>query len=66
MEATILEAEGKVSELEKTLDDPEFYITRSHEATGLIQQLEAAKLAVSELYARWDELEAIRAQMASA
>ena len=66
IEAVILKAESEVSAIEKTLDDPEFYITRSQEATGLVEQLEKEKASVAALYARWEELETLRAQAASA
>jgi len=47
------------------LDDPEFYITRSQEATHLVEQIEKEKAIVAALYARWEELEALRAQAAA-
>jgi ABC transport system ATP-binding/permease protein len=65
IEAVILKAEAEVSAIEKTLDDPEFYITRSQEATGLVEQLEKEKASVAALYARWEELETLRAEAAS-
>jgi ATP-binding cassette subfamily F protein uup len=58
MEAAILAAEGRVHELETTLNDPEFHATRSREAHGLIAELEAAKKEVARLYERWQELSA--------
>lgn len=63
IEALILTAEEKVESLDTTLNDPSFYITRSQEAEGLLAQLEAAKADVARLYARWEELEAVRAAM---
>lgn len=61
MEDAILQAEAKAHELDGVLNDPGFYVTRSHEAPGLIQNLESARAEVARLYARWEELEAIRA-----
>lgn len=61
MEEAILTAEEKVHTLNTTLNDPSFYITRSAEAPALIAELEAAKAEVARLYARWEELEAIKA-----
>ncbi len=61
MEGIILEAEGKVETLDATLNDPSFYVTRSTEAEGLIKELEDAKTRVARLYARWEELEAVKA-----
>lgn len=61
IEAEILNAEEKVQTLDTTLNDPSFYITRSTEAPALLAQLETARQEVSRLYARWEELEAIKA-----
>ena len=59
MEAIILTTEMRVAELEKTLNDPSFYVTRAKEAPGLITELNAVKAEVSRLYTRWSELEQI-------
>jgi ATP-binding cassette subfamily F protein uup len=59
MEAAILDAESRVSELETLLNDPSFYVTRSHEAPALIEQLESARAEVTRLYNRWHELDQI-------
>jgi ATP-binding cassette subfamily F protein uup len=56
MEAAILAAESNVQEKETMLNDPEFHAKRSREAHGLISELEAAKLEVTRLYERWNEL----------
>ncbi|MBS0659482.1 MAG: ABC-F family ATP-binding cassette domain-containing protein [Verrucomicrobia bacterium] len=56
MEAQIMAAEERVSELDATLNDPAFYVTRSQEAAGLIDELESARAEVARLYARWEEL----------
>jgi len=63
MEKTILTAEEKVQALTTTLDDPNFYITRSQEASILSDELDAAKAEIARLYARWEELEAVKAAM---
>lgn len=60
IEETILAAEEKVKSLDDTLHDPAFYATRAAEAPALATQLEAAKADVARLYARWEELEAIK------
>jgi ATP-binding cassette subfamily F protein uup len=65
IETDILAAEERVSTLDATLNDPEFYITRSQEAERLIQELESAKSEVTRLYARWQELEEIQAATAT-
>ena len=66
MEGNILAAEEKAATLDKTLNDPEFYVTRSLEAPAMIKELEAANAEIARLYARWQELEAIKQQAAEA
>ena len=61
MEDAISEAEGRHSEIEAMLNDPAFYITRSQEAAGLQEKMETLKTEIARLYARWEELEGIRA-----
>lgn len=61
IEATILAAETHVTELDATLNDPAFYVTRSQEASAKITELEEARKEVTRLYARWEELEAVKA-----
>ncbi|RBP43701.1 ATP-binding cassette subfamily F protein uup [Roseimicrobium gellanilyticum] len=61
IEEAILAAEEKVQTLDTTLNDPSFYITRSAEAPAMIAELETAKAEVARLYARWEELEGIKA-----
>ena len=57
MEAAILAVEARVTELETTLNDPNFYSTRAKEAASLATELDAAKAEVTRLYARWAELD---------
>jgi ATP-binding cassette subfamily F protein uup len=59
MEQAILEEESRVTELEKTLNDPEFHATRSREAKSLVDELDEAKGKVARLYERWHELDAV-------
>ena len=47
--------------IDAILNDPSFYITRSQEASDLSEELDAAKAKVAKLYARWEELEALKA-----
>ena len=61
MEETILAAESVVAELEEKLNDPAFYIENAAAAPAMIADLEQKKAEVAALYARWEELEAIRA-----
>lgn len=60
MEETILEAETAVTKLEEQLNDPEFYIENAVDAPKLHEELKEKQDAVKKLYARWEELEAIR------
>jgi ATP-binding cassette subfamily F protein uup len=59
IEATILAAEMRVTELEKLLNDPDFYVTLAKDAPAVNADLEAAKIEVTRLYARWEELSRI-------
>jgi ATP-binding cassette subfamily F protein uup len=61
MEAAIATQEEKAAQLEATLNDPQFYVTRSAEAESMAAHLEAAKAEVNRLYTRWDELTRIGA-----
>ncbi|HEY7957983.1 MAG TPA: ABC-F family ATP-binding cassette domain-containing protein [Polyangia bacterium] len=62
IEAAIEGAETEVTALEATLADPETYRTRSVEVPALVAALDAARLRVEALYARWQELEAALAR----
>ncbi len=56
MEETILAAENSVKEMESTLNDPAFFVSRSAEAPVLVEKLAATKNEVARLYERWEEL----------
>ena len=56
MEETILAAENAVREMESTLNDPAFFVSRAAEATALVEKLAATKSEVARLYERWEEL----------
>ncbi len=58
MEETILTAEEAAAELEAKLSDPEFQKNFA-EIPATVAKLEEAKAAVAQLYARWEELEAL-------
>ena len=59
IENTIAAAEAKVTELETTLSDPAVFKDRPTEVQELIAALDAARLEVERLFARWQELDAI-------
>jgi ATP-binding cassette subfamily F protein uup len=61
MEAAILEAEERKSSLEAALGDPATYQKDGAAVAGLKTDLEAATTEVERLYARWQELEGLRA-----
>jgi len=65
MEERILSMEEEISTLEALLNDPAFYATRAAEAPVLTGQLEEKKQAVLTLYARWEELEAVKSGSAT-
>ena len=60
MEENILVAEEEVAELEKLLNDPEFFVSRAKEYPEMEAKLATGRTKVAELYQRWQELEAIR------
>ena len=60
IEEVILTAEAAAEDLEKTLNDPEFYIENSEKAVEMAADLDAKKAEIQKLYDRWEELENIR------
>lgn len=60
MEAAIVAAEERVSEIERTFEDPDFHRKYGPRMTELMAELAAAKEALAKLYARWEELEQVR------
>jgi ATP-binding cassette subfamily F protein uup len=60
IEAAIESAERRVSELTATLEDPAIYKKRAAEVPALVAALDAAKVEVERLYARWQALETIK------
>lgn len=60
METTILEAEDAVAALEEAIQVPGFYEQGHAVVQETLGALEAARERVAGLYARWEELEALR------
>jgi ATP-binding cassette subfamily F protein uup len=60
MEDTIAAAEARVHALEATLSDPAVFKDRPTEVAALVADLDAARAEVERLFARWQELDAIR------
>ncbi|HEY1552111.1 MAG TPA: ABC transporter C-terminal domain-containing protein, partial [Kofleriaceae bacterium] len=59
MEAAIEAAEARVVRLEAALQDPAVFKDRPAEVPAMIAELDGARVAVTELYARWEELSKI-------
>jgi ATP-binding cassette subfamily F protein uup len=65
MEERLMKAEEVVAELEKKLNDPEFQAANFAEVPQLVVEHEAAEGKVAAMYARWEELEALREKLKS-
>ena len=61
MESVILAAEEEAAGLEAQLQDPEFQAKNLMEIPRMVETLDATKARIARLYARWEELEDIRA-----
>ena len=61
IEAQIHSVEAEVARIEGLFSDPEFFRKHATQVNKLTDELEAAKVNVVKLYARWEELEAIKA-----
>jgi ATP-binding cassette subfamily F protein uup len=61
MEAQIHAVEAEVARIEGLFADPDFFRKNAAKVNELTAELDAAKENVTGLYARWEELEAIRA-----
>jgi ATP-binding cassette subfamily F protein uup len=61
IEAQIHAVESEVARIEGAFSDPEFFRKHAAQVNQLTDELEAAKANVVKLYARWEELEAIKA-----
>ena len=60
MEEAILGAEEEVSRIEGLFSDPEFHSKHGNKTSELTLKMDQAKNKATELYTRWEELEAIR------
>jgi ATP-binding cassette subfamily F protein uup len=61
MEAAIHEGERKIAEIEELFLEPDFHRKHRHRMAEMQAELAASKERVAALYARWEELEAVRA-----
>ena len=64
MEAQIHAVETEVARIEGLFADPEFFRKNAAKVNQLTTELDAAKENVTKLYARWEQLEAVRAASA--
>jgi ATP-binding cassette subfamily F protein uup len=61
MDAAIQTAEAEVARLEELFASADFHRLHGHRTNELVAKLEGAKTKVAAVYARWEELEAVRA-----
>lgn len=64
MEAHIESLEATIASINATLADPAFYVDRADEAATFTAKLEAAEAALETAFARWEELEELKASLA--
>lgn len=64
MEAQIHATEAEVARIEGLFADPEFFRKHATQVNQLTHELEIAKQNITKYYARWEELEAIKAASA--
>ncbi|MES2469338.1 MAG: ATP-binding cassette domain-containing protein [Verrucomicrobiota bacterium] len=62
MEATILTAEEALADFESKLNDPDFHIHSAHQVSETAASMEAQRVRIEQLYARWEALNEIKAQ----
>jgi ABC transport system ATP-binding/permease protein len=60
MEARILEVEAEIARIEELFASPDFHRTHATQTNQLKADLAAAKQNLAGVYARWEELEAVR------
>jgi len=60
MEARILAVEEEIGRIEDLFASPDFHRTHATQTNELKAEIETAKSSLAELYARWEELEALR------
>ena len=60
MEAQIHAMDAEIARIEGLFASPDFHRTHATQTNQLTADLAAAKESLSRLYARWEELEAIR------
>jgi ATP-binding cassette subfamily F protein uup len=61
IEAQILTAETEIARIEALFATPDFHRTHGAQTNQLVAELGAARQIVTKLYARWEELESVKA-----
>ena len=61
MEATILTAEEALADFESKLNDPDFHLHSAHQVSETAASMEAQRVRIEQLYARWEALNEIKA-----
>ena len=61
MEAAIAKVESRITEIEANFADPDFYKAHAGELAELERELNTLRGENDSLYARWEELESIKA-----
>ena len=65
MEEWVMNLEGEIEEMEAEFMDPEFYKRPQNEVEELKMTLDSKKSELEKLYERWEELEALKAELES-
>jgi len=65
MEAQIHSVDAEIARIEKLFTLPDFHQTHGGQTDRLMADLAAAKAKLAQLYARWEELEAVKTASAA-
>ena len=65
IEPQILALEKEIARIEGLFASPDFHRTHATQTNDLLAELAAAKAELPRLYARWEELEAIKSASAN-
>jgi ATP-binding cassette subfamily F protein uup len=65
MEESIGKVEGRIAKIEANFADPDYYKDHAAELPGMEKELKQLKSENERLYARWEELEAIKVEAVS-
>ncbi len=60
MEELLMEKETEIEEMESVFAQPDFHEKHGHRTKEIQEELEQKKAELAELYARWEELEALK------